>query len=431
MGFASDGQHAVFHRQVQGGPFVDGGLGGSRQRVQTHPVAPAFTDLGDELVHVACHAYGVSPGQQGPVGAGHLVGFQKDGAHAISRTRRVGHAVVVDAIVGGHLIAFLLRRRQRSGNDKVGRVGVVNRPHNGPAAVAQTFVDHVAKRFLGRFKVPMHVGQPVGDVDVGHDRGFSPHGAHDQVGHVAHVLVFAVERHLSHAVHQGLHARSRVVGVARTKHAIGHVGDPIPLRGGLVEALQDEGASGGFSRKRIGAVPHQIHRPGRSSFRNVHMDGAQEVGHVRHRHGAVFFGFLNADVAMGQLVGVVEEGGHHPTGGQNQVAVDDFRGDDVPLVAQGVGLQIKHLDLVLQELLFADGGKDVPMQRGVPRGIHVVHVGEVGRRQLGGHRRALRQGHPRQQHAREDTNQGGRRSERRLGRHEILHINSCNARKTD
>ena len=247
----------------------------------------------------------------------------------------------------------------------------------------------------------MDVGQSVGDVDVGHDRGLSPHGAHDKVGHVAHVLVFAVGRHLTHAVHQGLHARPRVVGVAGTKHAVGHVGDPIPLRGGLVEALQDEGTSGGLPRKRVGAVPHQIHRPRRSSFRNVHMDGAQEVRHVRHRDRAVFLGLLNADVAMGQLVGVVEERGHHPTGGQNQVAVDDFRGDDVPLVAQGVGLQVKHLDLVLQELFVADGGEDVPMQRGVPRGVHVVHVGEVGRRQLGGHRRALHQGDHRQQPCRE------------------------------
>ena len=256
---------------------MHGGLGGARQRVQAHPIATAFADLRDELVHVACDAHGIAPGQQRPVGAGQLVGLQEDRAHAIPCTRRVGHAVVVDAIVGGHLVALLLGRRQRCWNDKVGRVGIVNRPHNGPAAVAQTLVNHVSKRFLGRFKVPMHVGQPVGDVDVGDHRGFAPHRAHHEVGHVAHVLVLAVGRHLAHAVHQGLHARSRVVCVAGAKHAIGHFGDPIPLGGGLVEALQDEGTTGGFPRKRVGAVPHQIHRPRRSSFRNVHMDGAQEV----------------------------------------------------------------------------------------------------------------------------------------------------------
>ena len=161
------------------------------------------------------------------------------------------------------------------------------------------------------------------------------------------------------------------------------------------------------------------------------MNGAQEARHVRHRYHPIFLGLLDAHIAMGQLVGVVEEGGHHPTGGQNQVAVDDFRSDDVPLVAQGVGLQVKHLDFVLQELFAADRGEDVPMQRGVPCGVHVVHVGEVGRRQLGGHRRALHQGDHRQHHAEEGTRQGRLEKECRLGRHGIFHIKSCNARKTD
>ena len=166
LAFSTDRQHPVLHGHIQGSAFVHGGLGGARQCVQAHPIAPAFADLRDELVHVACDAHGIAPGQQRPVGAGHLVGLQEDRAHAIPCTRRVGHAVVVDAIVGGHLVALLLGRRQGRGDDKVEGVGVVDGSYDGPAAVAQTFVHNVSKRFLGRFKIPMHVGQSVGNVDV-------------------------------------------------------------------------------------------------------------------------------------------------------------------------------------------------------------------------------------------------------------------------
>ena len=44
-------------------------------------------------------------------------------------------------------------------------------------------------------------------------------------------------------------------------------------------------------------------------------------------------------------------------------------------------------------------GEDVPVQGGVPRGVHIVHVGEVGRRQLGDHRRGLHRCHHGHDHA--------------------------------
>ena len=93
---------------------------------------------------------------------------------------------------------------------------VVDGSHDGPTAVVQALVHDVAKRFLGRFKIPMHVCQPVGDVDVGHNRGLASDRSHHEVRKVAHVLVVSVGRPLAHAVHEDLNAWPGVVGVAGT-----------------------------------------------------------------------------------------------------------------------------------------------------------------------------------------------------------------------
>ena len=105
---------------------------------------------------------------------------------------------------------------------------------------------------------------------------------------------------------------------------------------------------------------------------------------------------------MCKLVGVVQERGHHPSRRQHEVSCDDLRRDDVPLCAQGVLVQVKDLDLVLDKLFAAHGAEDVPMQGGVSSIVHIVHVGEIGRRQLApGHHTA-----PQVAHQCEEARQG-------------------------
>ena len=64
---------------------------------------------------------------------------------------------------------------------------------------------------------------------------------------------------------------------------------------------------------------------------------------------------------MRQLVGIVQKRGHDPSGGKHEIAVDDFRRDDVPLRAQRILVQIEDLDFILHELLCTQRREDIPM----------------------------------------------------------------------
>ena len=52
----------------------------------------------------------------------------------------------------------------------------------------------------------------------------------------------------------------------------------------------------------------------------------------------------------------------------------------MPLGAEWVLVQIKDLDFVLHEFFGALLFEHIPIQRGIARVVHVVHVREVGRR---------------------------------------------------
>ena len=378
------------------------GLERTCQGVDARPGAAVFTELRDVFRHAPGHAHGVDPRELGAVGAGDLVCRQEHGAHAVAGARWVGRAIVVDAVVRCHLVAFWFCSCVGGQDQRAEGVGVVDVGHNGATACVEALVDDVAERLGFRLEVPIDVGQAVLHVHVGHSGRFPTGRADDQVRTVALVPIHQVGRQLADAVNQHLGARTRVVGVAAAQRGVGLGGHGFPFRCEFAQTLDLEVSTRGISREGVGAVPFQIHGARRRAFLDAEVNGAQKRRGVGHGLESVFHGHLHTDVAMCKLVGVVQERGHHPSCGQHEVSSDDLRRDDVPLRAQGVLVQIKDLDLVLDKLLASHGAEHVPMQGGVASIVHVVHVGEVGRRQLAPRHHTAPPG----AHQREEVRQG-------------------------
>ena len=381
------------------------GLQGACQGVDAHPRAAVFPVLRDVFRHTSRHAEGVHPGELGAVGARDLVCGHEHRSNAVAGAGRVGGAVVIHAVVGGHLIALGLGTGVGGGDQQVKRVGIRNVRHDGPTARVEAFVDDVPKRFRGGLEVPVDVGQSVVDVHMADHRGLAASHANDEVGSVAFVNVEAIGGQLSDPVNEHLCARTGIVGVRSAKRVVGDGGHKFPGLGQLAEAFNLEVATCGISGQSVGAVPGQIHGAWRGALVNVDVNGAQKRRRVGHRLQSIFDGDLHADVAVRQLVGVVQERRHHPSCRQDEVAHDDFGRDDVPLGAQRVLVQVKHLDLILHKFLGAHRGEDVPMERGIARVVHIVHVGQVGRN-LGLRHERPQHGQGRQGHGRA-SKQGG------------------------
>ena len=160
------------------------------------------------------------------------------------------------------------------------------------------------------------MGFAVVDVDVRHHGRVAGLRAQGEVGDVADVLVFAVAGELPYAVHEQLHAWSGVVGEAPSLWRVVHFGDEVPVGGGGVQSFQPERAARRIARQGVGAVPRQVDFAVNVPFGNGDVDAAEVGRGVGHALDASVGGHLDAGEAMGQVVRVVQEGGHDPSGGQ-------------------------------------------------------------------------------------------------------------------